>query len=320
MRQSTVDSAMVVGPFSFFSPCRLRARVLLPSEFAGGSVRPLVLNNPLSRNCNLSQKDNPMINRRNFLAAAGAAGLAMHGQSAMQAANTIGERTVYELRQVHIGSEEQKQGLDAYLREAAIPALNRIGIKPVGEISPCEESRPVYVLLPHASLESVVASTQKLLADNEYLKKGADFLNAPAEQPAFQRMESSLLLAFKGMPKVETPIRSPERIFQLRIYESPSVKTGQKKIEMFNDAGEITIFRRVGLHPVFFGEAIVGSKLPNLTYMLVFESEEQRKANWKKFGGDPDWQRLRGMEEYSDKAILSGIINLPLKPAEYSQI
>ena len=89
---------------------------------------------------------------------------------------------------------------------------------------------------------------------------------------------------------------------------------------MFNDAGEIEIFRRVGLNPVFFGEALVGSKMPNLTYMLVFESDEQRAANWKKFGADPDWQRLRGMAEYADKAILSGITNLPLKPADYSQV
>lgn len=261
-----------------------------------------------------------MIHRRTFLAAAGATGLALSGRPATQAADPAGERQIYELRQYQIAGEEQKQGLDTYLREAAIPALNRIGIKPVGVLSPMEGLSPVYVLLPHASLESVVTATQKLLADKEYLEKGADFLNAPADKPAFQRIESSLLLAFKGMPKLETPIQSPGRIFQLRIYESPSVKTGQKKIEMFNDAGEITIFRRVGLNPVFFGEAIVGSKLPNLTYMLVFESEDQRKANWKKFGGDPDWQRLRGMEEYSDKAILSGITNLPLKPAEYSQI
>ena len=98
------------------------------------------------------------------------------------------------------------------------------------------------------------------------------------------------------------------------------MKTGQKKIEMFNDAGEIDIFRRVGLHPVFFGEALIGSKMPNLTYMLVFESEQQLKENWKKFGDDPDWQRLRKMEEYSDKTILSDITNLLLKPADYSQV
>jgi hypothetical protein len=122
------------------------------------------------------------------------------------------------------------------------------------------------------------------------------------------------------MPSLETPVTSPGRVLQLRIYESPSVKTGQKKIEMFNDGGEIAIFRRTGLHPVFFGESLVGAKMPNLTYMLAFESAEELKANWEKFIGDPEWKRLSKMPEYSDKVILSGITNLVLKPADYSQI
>lgn len=262
-----------------------------------------------------------MMKRRAFLAAAGASGLAAwRGSVPARAAESGDNRQLYELRQYAIASEEQAKALDAFFRNAAIPALNRLGIQPVGVFRPLADLSPLYVLLPHASAESVITSTQRLLADQEYLAKGAALLNAPADKPAFQRVESSLLWAFQGMPTLETPIQSPGRVFQLRIYESPSVKTGQKKIEMFNDAGEIAIFRRVGLHPVFFGEALLGSRLPNLTYMLVFESEQQLKENWKKFGADPDWQRLRTMEEYADKAILSNIVNLLLKPAEYSQV
>jgi hypothetical protein len=165
-----------------------------------------------------------------------------------------------------------------------------------------------------------VSSTHRLLADAEFLSKGAALLDAPADAPAFQRVESSLLQAFSGMPKLETPVKNPGRVLQLRIYESPSVKTGQKKIEMFNDAGEIAIFRRTGLHPVFFGEALLGDRLPNLTYMLAFERREQLDANWKTFVSDPEWKTLSQRAEYADKAILSKITNLILKPAEYSQI
>jgi hypothetical protein len=262
-----------------------------------------------------------MLNRRALLAAAGATGvMTLPGLQTAQSASAASERQLYELRQYQLASAEQQAGLDAFLRDAAIPAWNRMGITPVGVFHAAEGVSPSYVLLTHSSLESVLTATQKMLGDAEYLRQGAPFLNAPADKPAFQRVESALLLAFRGMPKLETPVKNPGRVFQLRIYESPSVKTGQKKIEMFNDAGEITIFRRVGLNPVFFGEAIIGAKLPNLTYMLGFESEEQLKAGWKKFGADPDWQRLRGMEEYADKAILCGITNLVLKPAEFSQI
>ena len=128
------------------------------------------------------------------------------------------------------------------------------------------------------------------------------------------------MVAFAGMPRIETPVLSPGRVFQLRTYESPSFKTGLKKIEMFNDAGEIRIFREVGLNPVFFGQTLVGAKQPNLTYMLAFKNMDEQKAAWKKFGAHPDWKRLSGMPEYSDKAILCGITNLSLVAADFSQV
>ena len=104
---------------------------------------------------------------------------------------------------------------DAFQRDAAIPALNRTGITPVGVFYPEKELSPIYMLLRHRSAESLLTSTQKLLADAEYLRKGADFLNAPADKPAFQRMESSLLLAFKNMPTLVTPVSNPGRVARL---------------------------------------------------------------------------------------------------------
>ncbi len=258
--------------------------------------------------------------RREFLVASGAlATVPAVGASVVRGEDRPG-REYYELRQYHVETEAQKASFDEFAQKAALPALNRLGVSPVGVFYPMEGLSPIYVLLPHKSLESVATLLQRLGDDEPFLRDGASFLDAPASQPAYKRMESSLLVAFKGMPHLETPVKSAGRVCQLRIYESPSEKTGQKKIEMFNDAGEIEIFRRVGLHPVFFGETIVGSKMPNLTYMLMFENADEMKASWKKFGGDPDWQRLRGMDEYADKNILSGITNLVLRPAEYSQI
>jgi hypothetical protein len=261
-----------------------------------------------------------IMNRRSFVALSGFAGLAPLGMlGAATTENSMGQRNFYELRQYILETEAQKTGFEAFLKAAAIPALNRLGIKPVGVFYPDKGLSPLYVLIRHTSVESFATLTQRLLADGEYLSKGADFLNAPASAPAFKRLESSFMIAFTGMPELETPAKAPGRVFQLRTYESPSVKTGQKKIEMFNTA-EIRIFREVGLHPVFFGETLIGTKMPNLTYMLGFDSMEEQTANWKKFGAHPDWIKLRAMPEYADKAILCGITNLSLRAAEYSQI
>jgi hypothetical protein len=88
---------------------------------------------------------------------------------------------------------------------------------------------------------------------------------------------------------------------------------------MFN-RGEIAIFRRVGLNPVFFGEAIAGLRMPNLTYLLAFEDDKARADAWKTFGGDPEWRKLRAIPEYEDKRIVSGIRNVLMTPTSYSQI
>lgn len=84
--------------------------------------------------------------------------------------------------------------------------------------------------------------------------------------------------------------------------------------------GEIDIFRRVGPKPVFLGEAIAGTRMPNLTYLLAFNDDKARTDAWGKFGGDPDWKKLRAIPEYEDKKIVSRITNKLLTPATYSQI
>jgi hypothetical protein len=229
-------------------------------------------------------------------------------------------RDYFRLEQYQLDNEAQKQRLDAYLRATALPALNRLGIQPVGVFYPEKDLSPVYVLLRHKSLETLLTIQDKLLADPQYVREGADVLTAPKATPAFKRLEVSLHRAFQGMPQLQTPVHAPQRVFQLRIYESPSVMMGLKKIEMFNDAGELTIFHDVGLQAVFFSQTLVGSKMPNLTYMLGFDDAAAMKAAWGRFLKDPRWLALKVRPEYADKTVLCGITNLVLKPAEYSQI
>jgi hypothetical protein len=230
-------------------------------------------------------------------------------------------RDCYELRRYEIETPEQKAALDKFAADALIPALNRLGIESVGAFYPEKDPSPIYVLITHKSLESFASLTERLFADPEFLQAGSAFIDAPADKPAYKSLETQVMRAFQGLPHLEAPISDEGRIFQLRTYESPSEKTGLKKIEMFNTA-EIDIFRKVGLHPVFFGRTLAGAKMPNLTYMLAFKDAEEQKANWDKFRNDPDWQKLRAMPEYLDKAILrqNGITNLILKPAAYSQL
>jgi hypothetical protein len=262
------------------------------------------------------------LDRRHFLAATTAATAMGISAKSLSAADesTGGDREFYELRKITLDTDAQREGFDRFMAEAAVPALNRMGVEPVGVFHVVDGDRPAYMLTRHTSLDSVATMIASMGSDAEFQEAGEAFIDATAQTPAYGRMTTSLLTAFKGMPKLETPVTSPGRVLQLRIYESHSVAANQKKIEMFNDAGEISIFREAGLHPVFFGEAIAGPQLPNLTYMLAFESEEEQQANWQTFINHPDWKRISAMPEYANDRIISNITNLILRPADCSQI
>lgn len=261
------------------------------------------------------------MNRRQFVSALGAAGAV---SAAMAPSALAGDKQQYiEIKKFITLLGDKKKVLDDFIQDVEIPALNRIGVSPVGVFSVRYGlSEPtLFLLLPHNSIDTVVNQTDMLLSDNEYVSAGKDFLNTPLSDPNYFRIESSLLKAFTHMPKVEVPeaVRGKGgRIFEMRIYESHSRKFGKKKVEMFNEGGEIAIFRKTGLYPLFFGETLVGPKMPNLTYMLAFESMEQRDKHWALFSNDPDWQALRAKEEY--KGTVSNITDFILQPKGYSQI
>jgi hypothetical protein len=205
------------------------------------------------------------------------------------------------------------------LKAAAIPALNRIDISPVGVFKISEDNNfDLYVLLPHKSPASVVAASSLIVSDTQYNKDGAKLLNAPKSDTPYERIESSLMLAFEAIPKLELPTKARSRIFQLRIYESHNLVAAKRKIEMFNTGGEIEVFRKTGMDPVFFGQSLIGSRLPNLTYMLGFDDMQAKEKSWDKFRKHPEWLKLKANPYY--KGLVSNITNVMLHPALCSQI
>ena len=257
--------------------------------------------------------------RRSFITSS----LAALGSSAVVAGAAEREQPgheFYELRVYSLHANKQPI-LDRYLGEAFIPAAKRAGSGPVGVFSEDAGSGlyKVYVLIVHPSPESITSLPGRLAADETYQKAAAEYLAAPANDPIYTRIESSLLAAIAGMPHLVRPDTSRPRMLNLRIYESHNERAGKKKIEMFNQ-GELAIFRRVGLTPVFFGATLAGAAMPNLTYMLVFPDEPGRAAAWSRFGKDPEWQKLKATPGYTDKEIVSHITNKLLTPTAYSEI
>lgn len=256
--------------------------------------------------------------RREFLAALCLAAATPLSRMVTAADKPAGSKQYLELRHYELASANHQRAFDDFLAEAAIPALNRLGNRPIGVFKMAEnENYNLWVLLPHNSLESVAMANTKMLADPQYQQAGSAVLNCPKDNPVYKRFESSLLLAFEQCPKVEVPTKKNTRVFQLRIYESHNTIMAKRKIEMFNK-GEIALFRSTGLSPVFFGESIIGGKMPNLTYMVGFDDTHAKESAWDKFVNHPEWKKLSSNPYF--KNTVSNITNLVLRPAASSQI
>lgn len=272
--------------------------------------------------------------RRDFLKASlaisAAASLPIRGEAA--AASPGSPRELYELREYKLKSAKAKPAVDAYLEHAVLPALGQRGIRNIGvftEIgvdkaagtSTPRADTPVWVLIPHASLDSFVSVSAELNTEAAVQKAGAEYLNVPKADPAIDRINSWLYLAFKSMPKMEIPAfskdKSPTRVFEMRDYESHSERAALNKMAMF-DNGETDLMRDLGMSPLFFGQGIAGANLPHLRYITSGSDLAAHLAGWKKFGPDPRWKKLSGDPQYADNTSkISGVF---LVPTAYSQI
>lgn len=261
--------------------------------------------------------------RRQFLAASIAAStLAAAGDLSSQSP-AAGSGEFYQLRRYNLKSGPQLKLTEDFFRDAFIPAAKRMGLGPVGafKLDFGEQTPAYFLLIPGKSLAPLAELDLQLADDSEFLKAAAPFWNSSAQAPAFQRVEISLMAAFKGWPKLTPPATGTKakRIFQLRTYESPSNGDHVRKVQMFH-SGEFEIFLKAGFHPVFFGDVLAGPRLPKLTYMLSFTGTSELEARWDIFRNAPAWKKLQADPRFGSDQIVTNITNQLLSPLDCSEI
>jgi hypothetical protein len=232
--------------------------------------------------------------------------------------------SIYEIRTIQLRNtlDNQRSRLTDFLQHAAAPAFARAGIEPCAYFASmiAEETPFITTIASYPSLGAMEQQRAKLSADADY-KKALTAYNA---QPGlnYERIDSVLGRAFSSIPEMIVPTDvagRPGRVFELRRYESNNATTLARKIKMF-ESGEIAIFQRLGMRPVFFAETIVGARMPNLVYMLSFDDLASREKLWKAFGADPEWQRMRVVPGDTDADIVSNISVSLLQPLPFSPV
>ncbi|MCI0336183.1 MAG: NIPSNAP family protein [Acidobacteria bacterium] len=256
------------------------------------------------------------MNRRDVLKTGFAAGIA-------SAANIAAEGNhFYELRTYELRNDLQPARIQDFFQNHFMPMIKRLGIGPVGcfNVMSGLYTPSLIVVIDYKSLAEVQSTMERASSDRDFMKAWQSF-EAAGELP-YVRYESVLLKAFDAHQKFEVPPaeeKRPPRVFELRTYESKNAFSLRNKIEMFNQE-EIKIFRDCGFATVFFGEAVFGTRLPHLTYLVGFDNMAAREKAWDAFRANPDWARVRNRSGWTDPEAVSNIHASFLRPTSYSQI
>ncbi|QDT09371.1 NIPSNAP family protein [Planctomycetes bacterium K23_9] len=243
---------------------------------------------------------------------------------ALRAEETDSNHQYYEVRSYVLGDKGDEKAVDQYLSQALLPALQRAGIGPVGVLGNAENdksgSHRVVVVIPLKSPNDLTAIRDQVCQSADYLAAAAKFESGGKSDAPYQRVTSELLVAMDCWPKVvvdQASLQNDERVYELRLYESPNARLGNLKVDMFNN-GEVPIFLDCGIKPVFIGQSILGPQTPNLTYLTVYPDDGARKKAWGAFRAHPDWKVLSKVAKYAGTVSKIDTYIMVAKP--YSQM
>lgn len=228
-----------------------------------------------------------------------------------------------QIRIYHFTNASQEAVLDNYLKNAYLPAIHKAGIRQVGIFKHLDNDtatdKKIYIFFSDPSLEKITGLSDQFLKDPVYTTAAKEYLDAAYNNSSFTRFETILLKAFPLAPQMQLPQLKgdrKDRVYELRSYEGATEKLYKSKVKMFNEGGEISLFKRLNFNAVFYAEVLSGSRMPNLMYMTTFENRAARDTLWKTFFDDPEWKTLSALPEYQRNVSRSEIIFL--RPTDYS--
>jgi len=150
------------------------------------------------------------------------------------------------------------------------------------------------------------------------MRDAAPIFETTSQDPVYTDCDTSFLLGFESVPTLEIPVTGPDRIFEWRIYRSFNIERNEAKIKMFDEGGQMPLFRETGLNPVFFGNVLAGPRTPALMFIVGCPSAEAHTEAWQAFRTHPKWLVMRDLPEFADTA--TEIERVVLTPSPGSQI
>jgi hypothetical protein len=217
-----------------------------------------------------------------------------------------GKQEYYLLKFFNCANTQQVSHVENYVGNTLKPFLKKHGVPVVGIYMPLANDtaavKKLLVWMPLADLNMLGKIEQAFGAIDPFGNDPLIHLDSFQNNAPYSRIETTLASAFKLHPKFSAKKsfeRSDENIFEYRSYESSTEDMHLRKVEMFNEGGEIDIFRKLDFNAIFYSRAIVGPRMPNLIYMTSFKNMDERNKHWNAFRDDPKWKQISPMPKYA---------------------
>lgn len=106
-------------------------------------------------------------------------------------------------------------------------------------------------------------------------------------------------------------------IYELRIYRTLPNRMPNLLARFQNHT--LRIWEKHGIRQAGFWTTLVGESSNDLTYLLAWESLEERERKWNAFVADPEWIAVRAETE-KDGPINANVSNQFLIPTAFSAV
>jgi hypothetical protein len=236
-----------------------------------------------------------------------------------------GKHEYYLLKVYHCANLQQVAQVEEYAGNKLKPFLKKHGIPVVGIYLPLAndtaQDKKLMVWLPLTDLNVLGKIEDAFGSTDPFGNDPLIHLDSVQNNAPYSRIESTLASAFKLHPHYAASKsfeRSADNIYEYRSYESATEDLHLRKVEMFNEGGEIDIFKRLDFNAMFYSRAIVGPRMPNLIYMTSFRNMDERNDRWKKFGSDPKWKEISPLPKYANSVSRNETILM--KASKYSDL
>ena len=106
-------------------------------------------------------------------------------------------------------------------------------------------------------------------------------------------------------------------IYELRVYSCIPGRL-PALLKRF-ETGTLKVWEKHGIKQAGFFTTMVGPSSTDLTYLIAWESLEERQRKWSAFASDPEWHAVRDASE-KDGQIVANIASSFLAPTSFSSV